>query len=106
MSKNKALQIEETISTSENSNIGERFLLQNEDIKDDFNESSLVPSEQDKESLDDSFIQELSLILEEIKKKDEFVFSSKKEEEKSIAFLRKKRNTKSPNLDSHSSDEE
>ena len=77
-------------------------MLQNEDREDNFGELSNVPSEQDKESLDNSSIKDL---VENIGENNNFN-DVLEEEEKSIVLLGRKRKTKPYDLNYYSSDEE
>ena len=89
-------------SDSSTNLVDKRLLLQNEDREDNFEELSNVPSEQDKESLDNSFIKDL---VENIGENNSFN-DVLEEEEKSIVLLGRKRKTKPHDLNPYSSDEE
>ena len=94
-----------TVTPSSNSStnlVDKRFLLQNEDRENNFEELSNVPSEQDKESLDNSSIKDL---VENIGENNSFN-DVLEEEEKSIILLGRKRKTKPHDLNPYSSDEE
>ena len=93
--------------SSENSStnpVDKRFLLQNEDIEEDFKELSLVPSEQDQEKLDNSLNQLIQDLDENLEENDN-ASDVQEEEKKSIVLLGRKR-TKSHDLEPYSSDEE
>ena len=89
-------------SDSSTNLVDKRLLLQNEDREDNFEELSNVPSEQDKESLDNSSIKDL---FENIGENNNFN-DVLEEEEKSIVLLGRKRKTKPHDLNPYSSDEE
>ena len=92
--------------SSENSStnpVDKRFLLQNEDIEEDFNELSMN-REQDQESLDNSFFQLIQDLGENLEENDN-ASDVQEEEKKSIVLLGRKR-TKSHDLEPYSSDEE
>ena len=92
--------------SSENSSINlvdKRFLVQNEDIEEDFNELSMN-REQDQESLDNSFFQLIQDLGENLEENDN-ASDVQEEEKKSIVLLGRKR-TKSHDLEPYSSDEE
>ena len=89
-------------SDSSTNLVDKRFLLQNEDRENNFEELSNVPSEQDKESLDNSSIKDL---VENIGENNSFN-DVLEEEEKSIVLLGRKRKTKLHDLNPYSSDEE
>ena len=89
-------------SDSSTNLVDKRLLLQNEDREDNFGELSNVPSEQDKESLDNSFIKDLVENLGENNNFNDVL----EEEEKSIVLLGRKRKTKPHDLNPYSSDEE
>ena len=89
-------------SDSSTNLVDKRLLLQNEDREDNFEELSNVPSEQDKESLDNSSIKDL---VENIGENNSFN-DVLEEEEKSIVLLGRKRKTKPHDLNPYSSDEE
>ena len=87
---------------NDSNHVDEKFLLQNEDIKAEIEELSVVPCVQNEGSLENSFIQDLAENLEE---NDNFNEIQEQKEEKFV-MLGKKRKIKSPDLDSYSSKEE
>ena len=87
---------------NDSNHVDEKFLLQNEDIKDELEELSVVPCVQNEGSLENSFIQDLAENLEE---NDNFNEIQEAKEEKFV-MLGRKRKTKSPDLDIYSSKEE
>ena len=92
--------------SSENSSINlvdKRFLVQNEDIEEDFKELLMI-RDQDQESLDNSFFQLIQDLGENLEENDN-ASDVKEEEKKSIVLLGRKR-TKSHDLEPYSSDEE
>ena len=89
-------------SDSSTNLVDKRLLLQNEDRENNFEELSNVPSEQDKESLDNSSIKDLVENLGENNNFNDVL----EEEEKSIVLLGRKRKTKPHDLNPYSSDEE
>ena len=90
-------------SDSSTNLVDKRLLLKNEEREDNFEELSNVPSEQDKESLDNSSIKDL---VENIGENNNFNDVLEEEEEKSIVLLGRKRKTKPHDLNHYSSDEE
>ena len=92
--------------SSENSStnpVDKRFLVQNEDIEEDFKELLMI-KDQDKESLDNSFFQLIQDLGENLEENDN-ASDVQEEEKKSIVLLGRKR-TKSHDLEPYSSDEE
>ena len=87
---------------NDSNHVDEKFLLQNEDIKDELEELSVVPCVQNEGSLENSFIQDLAENLEENDNFNEFL----EEKEENFVMLGKKRKPKSPDLDIYSSKEE
>ena len=87
---------------NDSNHVDEKFLLQNEDIKDELEELSVVPCVQNEGSLENSFIQDLAENLEENDNLNEI----QEEKEENFVMLGKKRKTKSPDLDIYSSKEE
>ena len=92
--------------SSENSStnpVDKRFLVQNEDIEEDFKELLMI-RDQDQESLDNSFFQLIQDLGENLEENDN-ASEVQEEEEKSIVLLGRKR-TKLHDLEPYSSDEE
>ena len=87
---------------NDSNHVDEKFLLQNEDIKAELEELSVVPCVQNEGSLENSFIQDLAENLEENDNSNEI----QEEKEENFVMLGKKRKIKSPDLDSYSSKEE
>ena len=87
---------------NDSNHVDEKFLLQNEDIKDELEELSVVPCVQNEGSLENSFIQDLAENLEENDNFNEILEAK----EENFVMLGKKRKIKSPDLDSYSSKEE
>ena len=87
---------------NDSNHVDEKFLLQNEDIKAELEELSVVPCVQNEGSLENSFIQDLAENLEENDNLNEI----QEEKEENFVMLGKKRKPKSPDLDIYSSKEE
>ena len=87
---------------NDSNHVDEKFLLQNEDIKAELEELSVVPCVQNEGSLENSFIQDLAENLEENDNFNEILEAK----EENFVMLGKKRKIKSPDLDSYSSKEE
>ena len=87
---------------NDSNHVDEKFLLQNEDIKDELEELSVVPCVQNEGNLENSFIQGLAENLEENDNFNEIL----EEKEENFVMLGKKRKIKSPDLDIYSSKEE
>ena len=87
---------------NDSNHVDEKFLLQNEDIKDELEELSVVPCVQNEGSLENSFIQDLAENLEENDNFNEILEAK----EENFVMLGKKRKPKSPDLDIYSSKEE
>ena len=101
--KNQSTTITLSSQNKNDSNhVDQKFLLQNEDIKDELEELSVVPCVQNEGSLENSFIQDLAENLEENDNLNEI----QEEKEENFVMLGKKRKIKSPDLDSYSSKEE
>ena len=87
---------------NDSNHVDEKFLLQNEDIKDELEELSVVPCVQNEGSLENSFIQGLAENFEENDNLNEIL----EEKDENFVMLGKKRKIKSPDLDKYSSKEE
>ena len=87
---------------NDSNHVDKKFLLQNEDIKDELEELSVVPCFQNEGSLENSFIQDLAENLEENDNFNEILEAK----DENFVMLGRKRKPKSPDLDIYSSKEE